>query len=435
MQPVGIDSLYQAVKHMVMNRIYSIGLIVLVLVVIVLPACKKDKSFESGEAPTGAHAWEFKQDVHAFKGPLDTAFFQNNGSVNSLVMEGTSTDQTGTFHLEIIGANIVAGVYATPSVILEYFSNGDLLYNNDPAATGKFTVTITSIDSAHVLGIFSGEVLDTTGAIVNMIDGKFSAAIRASDAAPPTNPSACRISNLANYDLLNGDKVGTVTTTFNGQDQVTKTEVIDSSSQTGGTITNTFNLVYSATQIKVDATQFFTLDGNGRISSFTGYFNPLDDSSPELVIKYTYNSNGYLTKATAVLKAIPFVTIAESNYTWTAGNLTQVDVTGTLLANGTRVTYEYDLSKTAKEFVAFHPNPEILLFQNAINYGNTNANVPVKSTRQDLDGSGNPTGTPVVAEFKNYVFDANGYITSFESSGGESVYGENVKNVLSYQCK
>ncbi len=420
---------------MVMNRIYSIGLIVLVLAVIALPACKKEKSFESGEAPTGDLAWEFKQDVHAFKGPLDTAFYQNNGSVNSLVMEGFSNDQTGSFHLEIIGANIIAGIYATPSVIFEYFSNGDLLYSNDPAAAGKFTVTITSIDSAHVLGIFSGEVIDSAGALVNIIDGKFSAAIRATDVAPPTNPSACLISNLASYDLLNGDKIGTITTTFNDQNQVTKTEVIDSSSQTGGVITNTFNLVYSATQIKVDATQFFTLDANGRISSYTGYFNPLDAASPELVIKYTYDGNGYLSKAEAALKAIPFVTIAESSYTWTAGNLTQVEVTGALLPSGTRVTYEYDVSKTAKEFVAFHPNPEILLFQNAINYGKTNANIPVKSTRQDLDSGGNPTGTPAVAEFKNYVFDANGYITSFESSGGESAYGENVKNVLSYKCQ
>lgn len=420
---------------MVMNRIYSIGLIVLVLVAVVLPACKKEKSFESGEALTGALAWEFRQDANTFKGPLDTAFYQNSGSGNSLVMEGFSTDLTGTFHLEILGANIVAGVYATPSVVFEYFSNGDLLYSNDQAAAGKFTVTITSIDSAQVLGIFSGEVIDSAGAIVNVIDGKFAAALRDSDVVPPVVSGDCLISNLASYDLLNGDKVGTVTTTFNDQYQVTKTEVIDSSSQTGGTITNTFNLVYSATQIKVDATQFFTLDGNGRISSYTGYFNPLDDASPELIITYTYDANGYLVKAVAALKAIPVFPIAESNYTWTAGNLTQVDVTGSLLPSGTRVTYEYDATKTAKEFVAFHPNPEILLFQNAINYGKTNVNIPIKSTRQDLDAGGNPTGTAVVAEFKNYVFDANGYITSFESSGGESAYGENVKNVLSYKCK
>jgi len=419
-----------------MKRIHCIGLLVVLTVGMLLPACKKEKSFEGGnELPPGTEAWEFKENTSAYKGPIDTAYFQSNGTVNSLVLEGTSSDHTGDFYLEIMGANIIVGGYATPSVVFEYYSNGSLLYSNDPLAANKFTVTITSIDSASVSGTFTGEVIDSSGAVVTVTEGKFSARISSNGSNPGPNPSDCRISNVASYELTSGNKMGAIASYFNAQGQVTKTEVIDSTSQTSGTVTNTFNLTYTATQIKLDADQYFTLDGSGRISSYHGYFDPTDNTSPALVIDYTYDANGYLVKAEAGLAAFPSLKIAKSDYTWSGGNLTEVKVTDNIVGNTTTVQYEYDLTKEAKGFLAFHPNPEILLFQNAINYGKNSKNLPVKSTRTDADSGGTPTGPSTTAEFKNYVFDANNYVLSFDVTGEESVYGAAVKHVLSYQCK
>ncbi|MDF2187286.1 DUF4595 domain-containing protein [Paraflavitalea sp. CAU 1676] len=417
-----------------MKRIHCIGLLMALMVGIFMPACKKELSYEGGYvAPIGTEAWEFKQGSAAYLGPIDTAYYLNTGSVNSLVLEGTSTDKTGNFYLEIIGANIITGNYATPSVVFGYYNNGTLIYSNDPLAANKFSVTITSIDTAGVSGTFTGEVLDTTGAVVTVTDGKFAAKFTSTTPGPV--PTGCRISNVASYELTNGDKIGAITSYFNSQEQVIKTEVIDSTAQTSGTVTNTFNITYSPTQIKVDTDQYFTLDGSGRISSFHGYFDPSDNSSPALVIDYTYDANGYMVKAEAGLQAFPALKIAKSEYTWTNGNLTQVKITDNIVGNATTVTYEYDLTEEGNVFLAFHPNPEILMFQNAINYGKNSVNVPVKSTRTDTDSGGTPTGPSTTAEFINYEFDANHNVTSFEATGQESVYGVDVKHVLTYRCK
>lgn len=504
-----------------MNRIQRIGLLLAVLAGMVLSSCKKEKSLENGNGgPLGPEAWEFKEGT-SFKGPIDTAYYSTLGGVTSLILEGVSTDLKDDFYLEILGASITAGTYATPTVVFEYYSNGTLLYHNDPAELNKFSVIITEIDGSGVSGTFSGEVKDSSGNVKNITDGKFTGKFITVPPPPPgsgqvmlwaqqgclgtplvvdingqkdtitafqpsapscgtagtafftlpagdytwkavcagttdtvsgnvtvtagsctakeinmnaaPNPTTCKLSNLASYALGNGAKISAITSYFNAQNQVTKTQLLDSSSQTSGILEHEFNFTYAASQINVDANQYFALEPGGRINQFHGYADPTSDTSLEVIISYTYDAGGYLSGASLALTLAPSIPVFTYAYQWTGGNLTKVTI-NIISGEKSVIDYQYDPAKPAKGFLSFHTNPEILLFQNVINFGKNSANVPIKSTWTDYDDQGAVVGTPVVSTFTNYVYDTNSYIKSFDITGDGSVYGSEIRHVLSYKC-
>lgn len=498
-----------------MKRIQSLVLLLAILAGVAVSSCQKEKSLEGGNGgPLGPEAWEFKEGASQFKGPIDTAYYSNSGGVTALVLEGYSTDQQDAFYMEIFGTSITTGTYSTPAVFFEYSSGGTILYSNDPQAVNKFSVTITKVDSTGVTGTFTGEVIDTSGNVKVITEGKFAAKFITAP-PPPTgsgqlmlwaqqgcfgtnlvvnvngqldtittfqpsapscgtpgtafftlpagsytwkavcagstdtvsgtvsvtagsctekeinlnanpNPTICKLSNLASYDLANGDKIGATTSFFNAQNQVSKTQLIDSSSQSGGTVDHEFTFTYAASRIDVGPNQYFTLEPGGLINQFHGYLDPTDNTSEEAIISYTYNASGYLSTASLSLKILPAVSVLQYAYEWTGDNLTKVTID--FAGQKSTIEYEYDLAKQAKGFLAFMSNPEITLFQNAINFGKNSTNVPVKSTWKDFDG------TVYVSEFKNYTYDANSYIRSFDITGAGSVYGAEIKYVLSYKC-
>lgn len=505
-----------------MNRIQRIGMLLALLAGMVVISCKKEKSLENGNGgPLGPEAWEFKEGASQFKGPIDTAYYSTSGGITSLTLEGVSTDQKDDFYLEIIGSSLAAGTYATPAVVFEYYSNGTLLYSNDPQTPDKFSVTITNIDAQGVSGIFSGEVKDTSGNIKTITDGKFTAQFISLPPPPPgsgtlmlwaqqgcsgtpllvnvngqldtitafqptapscgtagtafftlpvgnytwkavcagttdtvsgsvsvtagscttkeinmnaaPNPTTCKLSNLASYDLANGAKISAITSLFDAQNQVTKTQLYDSSSQTTGTLEHEFNFTYAASQINVDAKQYFTLEPGGRIYQFHGYADPTSDTSLEVIITYTYDAGGYLSGASLALTLAPSIPVITYAYQWTGGNLTKVTI-NIISGEKSVIDYQYDLAKPAKGFLSFHTNPEIILFQNVVNFGKNSANVPTKSTWSDFNANGSPNGTPTVSDFVNYAYDTNGYIKSFDITGNGSVYGSEIRHVLSYKC-
>lgn len=247
-------------------------------------------------------------------------------------------------------------------------------------------------------------------------------------------PNTCILSNLASY-ALNGAKLSAITSTFNAQNQVIKTQLIDSSSQTGGTVDNEFVINHVTSRINIDANQYFVLDANGRVREFHGYADPSDNTSFEVVINYTYDPGGYMKEAFLTLVAAPPTDppALVYAYTWTGGNLTKVTMT---YESGEKsvIDYQYDATKPAKGFLAFHSNTELTIFQNAINFGLNSANVPIKSTWADFLANNTPDGAPYVSDFRNYVYDTNGYVKSFEITGDGSVYGADIRHVLSYRC-
>lgn len=405
---------------------------------IVIASCQKELTLENGNGiPLGTDQWEFKEGNTVFKGPMDTAFQASIGGIAALVLEGTSANGQEDFYLEIYGTSITATTYSTPSVYFEYISGGSTVYTNDPLAINKFSVTISKIDNEGVTGTFSGEVIDEAGNIKTITDGRFTGSFATTGPPPPPPPggATCKLSNLASYDLATNLKLGAVTSTFNAQNLVERTQLIDSTSQTGGTVQNDFTITHLPGRINIGSDQYFVLDAiTGRVKEFHGYAEPTDDSTPEVVINYTYDANGYMTNAFLSFAIAPGNPILVYVFTWSGGNLTKVTLT-LLTGEKSVIEYQYDGAKPAtRGFLPFHSNPELTLFQNVINFGNNSAHLPVKSTWTDYLVNGNPDGAPYIADFKNYVYDSNGYIKSFEITGDGSVYGADVKYLLSYKC-
>ena len=162
-------------------------------------SCQKEVSFEFGKGSSGPAEWEFKEAGKLFKGTMDIASIVP-GAVKKLQLTGISVDGD-TLTIEVLGSNIIKGVYKTPTVLFSYTKKGTgkRLYANDFAATDKFLLTITSIDTnAAVSGTFNGEVQDTANAIKIITAGKFTAKFKASTTTPSTPGSGDYFPTTAN---------------------------------------------------------------------------------------------------------------------------------------------------------------------------------------------------------------------------------------------
>jgi len=151
-------------------------------------SCSKEKSFEVPGGGNITAEWEFKENKD-YKGKIDTATIENFGtSVNTLIVEGTSSDGKELLSIQVVGINLTAGAtYKTPQVLFQYFSSTATVYTSDITAIGDFTVVITKIDSAGVTGTFSGKVKDSLNASKTIVDGKFSAKLHTTPNPPVGN--------------------------------------------------------------------------------------------------------------------------------------------------------------------------------------------------------------------------------------------------------
>ena len=154
-------------------------------VFILLFSCKKEKSLEGGTGVV-ATQWEFKDSGVLFNGRMDTAYFQTAGSISSIVLEGTSTDGSSDFYLEIFGASLTTGTYKSPNVQFNYLESGAVVYESVPGNNDKFSVTITEIDANGIKGTFSGKVEDALGNSKTITAGTFEGTFNTS-IPPPTS--------------------------------------------------------------------------------------------------------------------------------------------------------------------------------------------------------------------------------------------------------
>jgi hypothetical protein len=119
------------------------------------------------------------------------------------------------------------------------------------------------------------------------------------------------------------------------------------------------------------------------------------------------------------------------HHTWTAGNLMKAVLQQVGSTDRVEYTYQYDASKTAKNFICFFPNTEIFWVQSAINFGKNSTNLLSSSSIILHETAGSQTEN---ATYSDYTFDANDYVTSFSINGGGSVLPADTKYVLSYKC-
>jgi hypothetical protein len=164
----------------------ALNLLLYVSVMIGLAGCRKELSEEGGKPVPDINAeWEFKEGGVQFKGVMDTAFIESQGQLQALSITGSTEDGTGTIFFQIIDNDISTGTYSNPVVFFGYAVTGTLVYENRPANTGEFTVTITRFDSLGVSGTFSGKVVDGTGNVKDITDGKFEVELSSDDPQAP----------------------------------------------------------------------------------------------------------------------------------------------------------------------------------------------------------------------------------------------------------
>lgn len=485
----------------------------LTALVLWISSCTKEKSLEAGSG-SAATQWEFKDSSLLFSGSMDTAYQQTSGSLSSIVLEGTSTDATGSFYLEIFGPNLSTGTYTSPNVQFVYRKGGAVTYQSVPANPDKFVVVITRLDANGVTGTFSGEVEDAAGRIKTITAGVFAGTFFGTTPPAGTNgqltlwakqgcsgggtiavkvqgqngsissfqattplcgapgtaiftlpagtyaweatcnldtargtvvvtggvcttaevvfgaPSTnCLISNIAYYDRASGIAQGSLTSFFTASNQVNNILFVDS-------IANKnllrFTPSRSGNRLNIDAQQYFNLDASGRITDFHGFVDATDTSLPRVLVTYTFDPSGYLSKAAYALEALPTTNILNINYTWTGGNLTKAVVQQVGSTEKFEYDYQYDLSKTAKNFICFFPSTELFWVQSAINFGKNSVNALTSSTIKIYDAIGNVLTES--ANYSNYIIDANNYVKSFSIVGDGSVLPGDTRYVLSYKC-
>lgn len=239
----------------------------------------------------------------------------------------------------------------------------------------------------------------------------------------------CVISNLAYYDLATNTKLGSLSNFFNAANQVNNILFVDSSTNT--TIYR-FTPAQTGNRVNIDAQQYFNVDASGRITDFHGFVDATDTSLPRVVVTYSFNAAGNLIKAAYAFELAPTTNILNINYTWTGGNLTKAVVQQVGTTERIEYDYQYDASRTAKNFLVFFPSTEIFWVQSAVNFGKNSVNVLTSSSIKYIDAAGN-VGTDN-ATYSNYVIDANNYVKSFSVAGDGSVLPGDTKYVVSYKC-
>lgn len=243
---------------------------------------------------------------------------------------------------------------------------------------------------------------------------------------PGTN---CRIIEYTAFDPVTSDFFQSIKSTFNGS-QVSKVEVFDTSPTTAASV---FNVTYAPGRINIDAQQYFELDPSNRVITYRGFLIPDDAAQPRVIVTYTYNTQGQLTKSSFAGEQNPNVAVLESTHTWTNGNVTKIVLQQIGTAAKTEIEYEYDLTKQPKNFLIFFPNSELLYFQSAVNTGVNSVNAVIKSTVKEYNDAGNLESSEV-ALFSNYVINNENYVTAFNISDATTVYGGNVRYTVGYKC-
>jgi len=196
---------------------------VLVVLISVLFACRKEKSIENpNEIPITEQQWSFNAAGSSYNGPMDSAYLRALGIGNSLSMSGTSADGKGIISLQVISPGaIIKGDYKNPQVLFVYSEGSKVLYQSSSDETDDFTITIVSIDSLSVTGTFSGVAIDSQGVKQTLSEGKFTAVL--AGAAPSTNPGQLTVwskqlcGGTDNILVKVGDEGGAITKAFDAQ--------------------------------------------------------------------------------------------------------------------------------------------------------------------------------------------------------------------------
>jgi hypothetical protein len=245
-------------------------------------------------------------------------------------------------------------------------------------------------------------------------------------------PTNCHISDMAFYDFTTNTAFGTIRSVYDASNKVSHVMIIDSINMS---IDKDFAITYPTGRVQVDASQYFLLDGSGRVSEFHGYADPTDNTSGAIIMKYTYDGAGYMATYSMEWVDTPAITKWKGVLTWTNGNLTKLVENDPSRPTTLRYETTYEFNAAAvKNFIYTIPLGEITYFQTAINAGKNNANALVKETLKAVDPTSGNSATVYVTNYDNYIIDPspNSYVRSFKAQdvGDPS----STKIVFQYKC-
>ena len=249
--------------------------------------------------------------------------------------------------------------------------------------------------------------------------------------SPPTD---CHIFDMASYDFNSNQPIYSIRTIFNSSNKVTNIQLIDSVNLT---IANNWVVTYPTGKVQIDNDQFFVLDGTSRVIEFHGYYLPDDKTSDKILMKYSYNAQGYMSQATMEWVDTPGVVVYKGVMEYTNGNLSKLTETApTVSPYRQETTYTYYTS-TVKNFLYNLPLQltEIQYFQSAINAGKNSQNAVKAETVRIVDPVTGASGTVPGTNYDNYIIDPspNQYVKSFKITDvGDPT--KPTKIVLSYKC-
>jgi hypothetical protein len=126
--------------------------------------------------------WQFTQDTVTLSGGFDSAYRDNStGTVTFVGMAGsTSTGDTAmSLQFSILASDVQPGTYTMANNTIFFFAGdaaGNFSYEADTLVAGTdFTVVVTSYNTTtkEIIGTFSGNVENDSGAIVPLTNGSF----------------------------------------------------------------------------------------------------------------------------------------------------------------------------------------------------------------------------------------------------------------------
>lgn len=144
----------------------------ILFVTVLFNSCKKEYSNEHLLDPIGS--WEFRQGS-LYSGYLDNFHTSTGIGTNAQLLTGKSFDNSESFELKLFTDSLKTGTYSASQFQCSflYSSGGQTIYEAN-GLIGEFIVNITTIDSTHISGTFSGTAADKSSNLAQISEGKFS---------------------------------------------------------------------------------------------------------------------------------------------------------------------------------------------------------------------------------------------------------------------
>jgi hypothetical protein len=245
----------------------------------------------------------------------------------------------------------------------------------------------------------------------------------------------CRISKISYADSASGVSLGAITANINSSDRLTSVVEFDS---LNNTLLNEYTPLYTNDTVYISFTEYFVLNPTTKaVMSRHGQLDPTDPFSDDIVVDYTYNAQGYLTKKEYSYEATGII-YRVVDYLYIGGNLVRMedmDPTTGELSTDADLRYT-SLAPTA--FVYFFPDElDYQEFNQFLNFGRKSVNAVSNITVRSYDPVTNTPADSIVSAFKGYVLSADKYVLSCYMDGDDqsSLPAVAGKLVFSYHCR